>query len=120
MSGLVAFSGYTVLCCAEDGQISTAKDGLYDFDTRVLSRWRLTVDGDAPDLVAQSLDEADTGRAVLRVAGEGGDATGPRLPQDGLEIRITRQIGPAMGEVIGVRNWSAEPFVGRLEIDLDA
>ena len=70
--------------------------------------------------MSQRLDEADAWRAVLRVPRTGGDANGPRLPQDAIEIRLLRQVGPAMREVIELRNWSAEPYAGVVAIELDA
>jgi len=39
------YADYTVLCTAPDGTISSDPEGLYDHDTRILSRHRLTVDG---------------------------------------------------------------------------
>ena len=97
-----------------------AGQGLYDFDTRILSQWRLTLDGKSPEIVAQATEENDTWQAVLRLAQEGGAAAGPRLPQDALEIEIRREVGPAMREAITLRNWSAEPYHARLVIELDA
>jgi glycogen debranching enzyme len=115
------FSGYTVLCTAPDGEVSGAKQGLYYRDTRVLSRHQLTVDGKAPELVSAVEPESDRWLGILRVARPGGRPEGPALPQDALEVRIERAVGPGLVETIGVRNHSPIPFrtAVRLEIDAD-
>src|SRR5215210_3383355 len=47
---VTAYSGYTVLCAALDGRIDDRRHGLFYYDTRILSRYHLTLDGATPDL----------------------------------------------------------------------
>jgi hypothetical protein len=70
-----------VLCAAFDGTINGDPDGLFDFDTRILSRFRLTIDDLAPELVSAAQPEADTFVARYRLAAAGGNPEGPVLPE---------------------------------------
>ena len=71
---LVLHAGYTVLCTALDGSIEADPMGLYDYDTRILSRYRLTIDDRPPELIAAARPEAEpfpqstTMRIPLRLA----------------------------------------------------
>ena len=113
-------SGYTVVCSALDGQIHDRRHGLYDFDTRILSHHRLTLDDAQPELVSFAQPAADEWFAALRIGRPGGDADGPLLPQDAVEITVRRRLGPAMRETIDVSNRSAEPLSGQIQLALDA
>ena len=95
--------------------------GLFDYDTRILSRYRLLVDGEQPQCDTSASVESDYWAAHLRLARPGPDARGPRLPQDALEIEIRRRIGSGMLEQLIVRNNSmaAADVVLRLELDAD-
>jgi len=119
-SSVVLHAGYTVLCTAGDGTIAGDPDGLYDFDARVLSRHRFSLGGVRPTLVAVNQGASDLWRAVLQVPRLGGDAAGDLLPQDALELELERRIGRGMLEMIVVRNHSAVPWTGLLEIELAA
>jgi len=117
---IVLWSGYTVACLAEDGWIDGGRDGLYDFDTRLLSRYRLTVDGTLPEVVSAAQPESDRWEAILQVARQGGDAAGPILPQDALEIRLRRRVGRGLIDELRVRNHSAEAWSLALTLDVEA
>jgi glycogen debranching enzyme len=120
--GVVVAAGYSVACCGQDGSIDDARyarEGLFDFDTRILSRYRLLVDGEPPELVTAVRPELDRWEAVLRVRRRGGDAAGPILPQDSLEIRVRRRVGPGMLDEITFTDHSAEPFDGTVTIEVD-
>jgi hypothetical protein len=56
---IVAHSGYSVACLDVDGWIAAGRQGLYDFDTRILSRYRLTISGRTPQLVSLDQPESD-------------------------------------------------------------
>jgi glycogen debranching enzyme len=114
------FAGYTVLCTAADGWISSGRHGLFHRDTRILSKYRLTIADADPDLVADSRPESDRWQAVLRVRRPGGNPEGPLLPQDALEIHVRRSLGPGLTEWLEVRNRSAVPCQTTLSIALDA
>ena len=92
----IAHRDYTVLVVHPDGQISGEDGcGLFDHDCRVLSRYRLTIDGRLPDCAASEQAAADTWVAALRLPTGRQTPQGPMLPQDNLELRISRQIGDA-------------------------
>jgi glycogen debranching enzyme len=114
------FSGYTVLCTAPDGSIDGGRQGLFHRDTRVLSRYRLTVGGLDPQLVAQAQPENNRWDAVLQVPRPGGSPEGPRLPQDTLEVTVRRTVGPGLLETIVVRNHSMAPCETSIAIDVGA
>src|SRR5215207_1391220 len=91
-------SGYTVLCMAGDGSIDEPRHGLFHRDTAILTRYRLTLGGEAPELVGASAPELDRWEAMLRIRRPGGQADGPLLPQDSVEVQVRRRIGPALHE----------------------
>jgi glycogen debranching enzyme len=114
------FSGYTVLCAAADGSIDGGRLGLFHRDTRVLSGYRLSLDGRRPELVSADNPASDRWEAVLRLPRPGGDADGPALPQDAIEVRVRRRVGPGLTELLMVRNHSAVPLETWLCVDIDA
>ena len=116
----ILFSGYTVLCAEPDGSVLDPRNGLLYRDTRVLSTYRLAIDGRPPELVRGVIVESDSWEGVLRLPRPGGRAEGPILPQDALEVRIWRRVGPGLVETIEVRNRSAVACTTTLRVDLDA
>lgn len=114
------FSGYTVLCSTPGGVVRGGLDGLYYRDARVLSTYRLTIGGRAPELVSAVQPESDSWSAVLRIASVGGTAIGPGLPQDTLEVLLGRAVGPGLVETIRLRNHSAIPSRTDVRIEVDA
>src|SRR2546423_1837419 len=72
----VVHQGATVLFTRPDGTLHSGRDGLFDFDTRVLSRHRLTLDGREPECISSGAPESDRWSAHLRVTREGGNAAG--------------------------------------------
>ena len=116
----VLFSGYTVLCAGRDGTISERHHGLIQRDARVLSAYRVTLDGQTPEFVGSSQPENDRWVGVLRVPRPGGTADGPQLPQDALELRIDRTVGAGMVERLTVTNQASVAATVALAIDLDA
>jgi glycogen debranching enzyme len=109
-----------VLCASPDGSIEADPGGLYDYDTRILSRLRLTVDERAPALLSASTPEADTLVARYRIPVEGGRAEGPVLPEDALDLELERRIGAGLLDRWTITNRSAVPWAGRLRLEVDA
>src|SRR5215211_1759906 len=103
----VVHAGYTVLWAAADGWIDADPTGLFDYDTRILSRYRLTIDGLVPELLGRDQPEADTFVARYRVLRGKGRPEGPLLPQDALEVDLERVVGSGMRERWTVRNHAA-------------
>ena len=102
----VVYQGYTLLFTRPDGSLRDGRDGLYDFDTRILSRYRLSLDGREPECFASGAPESDRWWTHLRVPLEGGSPAGPRLPQDALELTLERRVGRGMEEQLAVGNYS--------------
>src|SRR5689334_8798201 len=86
--------------------------GLFAFDTRVLSRWSLTVDGRAPE--ALSVREVAPGAAdfVLRAQPLAGTADSTLLV-----VRHRRVTGTGMVEAVTLTNLDAEPAEVRVALD---
>ncbi len=105
-SRLLLYRDYTVLCSAPDGTISDDPEGLYDHDTRILSRHGLTIDGLNLRFVSSAELAADRRLTVVLVPRPGGSATGPVLPQDALEVQVETVVGPGMAQRMTLVNRS--------------
>jgi glycogen debranching enzyme len=124
----ILHADYTVLCSSADGSIAVDRAGLFDYDTRILSRYRLLLDGRAPELVGASQPEADTFVALLRVPRGNGWGKGPRkgrpegplLPEDALEVDLERVVGAGMHDRWRIRNHSAVEWTGTASLEVDA
>lgn len=117
----VVHQGYTVLVTQHDGSIAgDGREGLWDYDTRILSRHRIVLAGERPRYIVSGIPEADRWIAHLRVPRRGGDAAGPLLPQDALELVVARRVGCGMEERLTVLNQGMMPAAAELEIELDA
>jgi glycogen debranching enzyme len=116
----VVAANYTVLVCAPDGSLDAGRHGLFELDTRVLSEFRLTADGIRPSVVSSAIAEPDRWSALLRLPAPGGGAAGPALPQDALEVLVTRRVGPGMLERIEVRNHSMTSRRVTLQLQVNA
>ena len=110
----VAHGGYTVLVCRTDGSIEGPDTGLYDLDTRILSRYSLRLDDTTPRSIGSCVAVADRWASTLHIPRPGGDPEGPALPQDAWAIHVERTIGCGMAETITVRNESMVAAGGRL------
>ena len=115
----VVHEGYTVLFIPSSGQIADDREGLFDFDTRILSRYRLTLDGAVPSCL-DAVGEGNRWRVHLIVPRPGGTATGPHLPQDVIEVELERRVGCGMEERLTLRNHSMTAATTELAIELDA
>ena len=103
----LVFQGYTVLLTNPDGTISEGSDlGLFDYDTRILSKYRFLIDDQLPRCDASANVDSDRWIAHLSVDRAGPDAVGPRLPQDALAIEIRRRVGNGMAEDVMLQNHS--------------
>jgi glycogen debranching enzyme len=117
----LAFYGYSVLVSNNDGTLTDpAVHGLFDYDTRVLSRYRITVDGCTPTCDTSASVSHDYWAAHLTVSPPGHGAGGGHLPQDVIAIELRRRVGGGMAERIRVRNHSMAPVAVTLRLELDA
>jgi len=113
--------GYTVLLSNADGSIADeGRQGLFDHDTRILSRHEIVLDGLTPRVDSTGLVDPSHWIARLTVARADGSAHGPRLPQDAFELTLRRAIGNGMIETIDIDNHSAAPDSATLAIRVDA
>jgi glycogen debranching enzyme len=117
----IVHEGYTVLVTRPDGCLDgIRREGLFDYDTRILSRYRLTLGGRMPDWVGGGSIGYDHWSAQLVVARGGGVAVGPALPQDTFEVALRRHLGCGMAERIVVRNHSMVAADTELALELGA
>jgi len=94
--------------------------GLFDYDTRILSKYRLFIDDDAPRCDTSANVESHSWVAHLTISRPGNDAVGPRLPQDAIGIELRRRVGNGMAEQIIVRNYSMVPLDAILRLEFGA
>ena len=100
-----------MLVTREDGSIDGERlEGLYDYDTRILSRHVLTVGGTAPERPYATSVASDWWMSVMQVRLPGGAPTGPKLPQDQLSLLLTRRVGSGMHEELRLRNDAHGPL----------
>jgi glycogen debranching enzyme len=116
----ITFHGYTLLVTDADGSIGGGSQGLFDFDTRILSKYRLFVDDEVPRCDTSAAIASDYWAAHLTVGRPGRDAYGPRLPQDAIAIEVRRRVGRGMVEQLIVRNFSMAPTAITVRLELDA
>ena len=117
----ILHQGYTVLVTRPDGAMrGERREGLWDFDTRILSRHCLLLDGREPVTLSSSILAADRWSACRWLPRAGGTPEGPRLPQDAFEIALERRVGCGMAERLVVRNHSMQPAETELTLELDA
>ena len=113
--------GYTVLVTREDGSIDGERlEGLYDYDTRILSRHVLTVGGTAPERPYATTVASDRWMSVMQVRLPGGTPAGPKLPQDQLSLLLTRRVGSGMHEELRLRNHAMVAWDGVVALELAA
>jgi glycogen debranching enzyme len=117
----LTFQGYSVLLTQPDGAIAEGAGlGLFDYDTRILSKYRLLIDNQSPRGDTSANVESDTWTAHLAIDRAGGDASGPHLPQDTLGIEIRRRVGDGMHEQLILRNYSMASIETTLRLEFAA
>jgi glycogen debranching enzyme len=122
-SGAPAAGGGTVtliegstFCVSEpDGDLVPARaQGLFVRDTRVLSRWQLSIDGAPPELLSVLLGDPHTATFLSRAAPVEGAADSSLL------IVRRRYIGDGMREDLQFRNTSAHPLEYEVSLTVGA
>src|SRR5438477_3133367 len=117
----LTFQGYTVLLTNADGTITEGDGlGLFDYDTRVLSKYLLLIDGAVPRCDTSANVESDYWITHLAITRPGGNPAGPRLPQDAVAIEIRRRVGCGMAEQILIRNHSMTDVHVRMRLEFAA
>jgi len=93
-----------------DGDVCCGVDGLYSADRRLLSLWRISVDGKTLSPVVAQLFSADGMRVVSYVSPADGRSPDPQVTLT--RIRVVRASGA--GEQIEVVNRGSAPFITTL------
>ena len=107
--------------CTNGAVRGVGREGLYDFDTRLLSRLVYRLGDEASTLAGSAVAGPHRWRARLHSwspARQPGIA-GPALPQDSLDLDIDRAVGPGLLDRLTVSNCSAVRVRTRLRVDLE-
>ena len=109
---LTILEGSTFCICDDRGDVHGETDGFFAEDTRHLSIFRLTINGQRPLLLSSGKVEYFSAAFYLRnpLAGE--------LPQDSLSIVRTRFVGDGMQDRIAIRNESMNAVSFDLGLEL--
>ncbi|MFB8281477.1 amylo-alpha-1,6-glucosidase [Nocardia colli] len=114
-AGVTLVEGSTFCISETSGAISPNRPaGLFVRDTRVLSHWRLTVDGMEPQPLTVRYDEPYSATLLARTAPRAGTADSTAL------VIIGRHVGDGMREDLVVRNLSGSPLECAIKLELDA
>ncbi|MEU7145633.1 glycogen debranching N-terminal domain-containing protein [Nocardia sp. NPDC046473] len=114
-AGVTLVEGSTFCISEVSGAISPNRAaGLFVRDTRVLSHWRLTVDGREPEPLTVRYDEPYSATLLARTAPRPGTADSTAL------VIIGRHVGDGMREDLVVRNLSGAPLECAIRLELDA
>lgn len=111
---LTILEGATFCISDECGDITHETSGFFTQDTRFLSRFRVTVNGETPLLLSSGRIEYFSAAFYLRNPLAGG------LPQDCLAIARERFVGETLQERIVVENVSAEQVTFVLGVEVAA
>ena len=110
---LVEGSNFCISDAAGDVFADRAQ-GLFVRDTRVVSRWELTVDGATPQVLAVQQQEPYTATFVSRLAPR------PGLADSTVLVVRRRHVGDGMREDLTVRNTSAVPAQCVIVLEVEA
>ncbi|HEY3522908.1 MAG TPA: glycogen debranching N-terminal domain-containing protein, partial [Candidatus Limnocylindrales bacterium] len=121
---VVLHAGYSVVVSGDDGSVrGTGREGVYDTDTRLLKAFAYTLAEAPPRLVGSEQLAAHRWRGWLVVPSptRTSDIAGPALPQDVLDLRIDRAVGPGVIDHLTIANRSgaAVRTALRLEVEPD-
>lgn len=121
--------GRTVLATGLDGFVEGEGDqGFFVHETRLLSRFRYTIDGHRPRPVALSnvAQHSWLGYYILRPPDhdpgepDAGSGLVEEASQHTLELRLSRYVGAALHEDVDLTNYTRKPTSFTLELELDA
>lgn len=114
----------TVLAIGPDGFISGGQEqGLWCFQTRMLSRYRWLVNGKVPELTAGSNVEQHSWRGYYIAIPQNYKETGAQddnAAQQTIELKLTRVVGYGFCEDAQITNYTQIATVVHLELELDS
>jgi glycogen debranching enzyme len=114
----------TVMATGRDGFIGdNAEQGLWVYQTRMLSRYRWLIEGKPPEMTANSnvRQHSWLGYYIASPPGMvdyGHDEQNPT--QQTVELRLSRFIADGMHEDVDITNWTREAVTVQAELDIDA
>ncbi|MBP2193521.1 amylo-alpha-1,6-glucosidase [Nocardia goodfellowii] len=114
-AGVTLVEGST-FCISESGGVinPTRPEGLFVRDTRVVSYWRLTVDGLPPQPLTVQYADPYSATLLARTPPRPGRADSTAL------VVLGRHVGDGMREDLTVRNLSGDPITCTVALELDA
>jgi glycogen debranching enzyme len=119
----------TVWASERDGMLRDGHEhGLFVYETRLLSRYLYTINGEQPTAVALSNVEQHSwlGYYIMLPPGvdpgEEDQGSGMMQPsaRETLELRLSRYVGEGVHEDVDLTNFSRQPTSFRLELEVDA
>ena len=115
-AGTVTLIDGTTFCISDiTGDVSPGgAQGFYFHDTRVLSRWELSLDGHPVETLAVRPAETFAAQFVARRPPAGGHADSTLL------LPRERLVGNGLRETVTIENLGAEPTVAMLTLHVDA
>jgi glycogen debranching enzyme len=114
-NAMTLVEGATFCVSERNGDIVPDRSqGLFVRDTRVLSRWELTVNGVAPELLVIKPGDPYTATFISRARPTDG------LAESTVLVVRSRYIGDGMREDLTVRNASAQPAICRVSLAIGA
>ncbi|MFI9404104.1 glycogen debranching N-terminal domain-containing protein [Nocardia sp. NPDC052316] len=114
-AGVTLVEGSTFCISDVNGSITPNRAaGLFVRDTRVLSYWRLTVDGLEPQALTVRYDEPYSATLLARTAPRAGTADSTAL------VIVGRHVGDGMREDLVLRNLSSAPLDCAIKLEVDA
>lgn len=117
--GLIIHDGFTILFAEADGQIHSGREeGLYVYDTRLLSQWRVYANGDPWDFLDSGPVTHNAARVILT---NRKIDTGVRdIPPRTLTLEILRAIDNGVHEDLVLSNHGEETADFNLELALES
>jgi glycogen debranching enzyme len=114
-AGVTLVEGSSFCVCEPSGDLREGTpQGVFFQDTRIVSRWRLTIDGEPVESLTVLSDEPWRASFVGRAAPR------PGRVESTLLVRRDRYVGQGMREDLRVENLSGEPAEVRLTVECAA
>jgi glycogen debranching enzyme len=115
-AAVFVFGGGTVFACAAGGNVDPdAIHGLFAADTRVLSRFRVTLDGEPLDLLGRSRSDNSTASWEFQNSEIPG-----KVREGAVLVTMTCEVDRALHQHLRVRSYLNRKASVRLAIELDA
>ncbi|HKO10727.1 MAG TPA: glycogen debranching N-terminal domain-containing protein, partial [Acidobacteriaceae bacterium] len=100
--------GRTVFASGRDGMISSGKEGLFSWQTRLLSRYRYLVENEVPEAIAASSVEQHSwlGYYAFLPSDIKNRVEEKSIAQHTIELRVSRYVGGGIHEDIDLTNFT--------------